>query len=58
MAENTAISQENRLFRKVDNTLYEISVQLSEDAKESVEDALVRLVAAGINSNATEEQYG
>ena len=46
MTENEIDKQENCLYRRIHNTLYEISVKRSEDAKDSIEDILIRLIAA------------
>ncbi len=46
MTENEKDKQENCLYRRIHNTLYEISVKRSEDAKDSIEDILIRLIAA------------
>ncbi len=35
----------NTLFHKVDNTIYEILVKQADNAEESLEDILVRLIA-------------
>lgn len=37
--------KERILYRKIDKTMYEINVRQSGDAKDSVEDILVRLIA-------------
>lgn len=37
--------KENTLYRKIDKTMYEINVKQSGDARDSVEDILVRLIA-------------
>ena len=46
MAEETKVRDENILHCTIDKTLYEISVIMSENARESAEDILVRLIAA------------
>ena len=45
MREQEANLDKNILLRKVDKTLYVINVNLSEDAKQSAEDILVKLIA-------------
>ena len=57
MTENEIDKQENCLYRRIHNTLYEISVKRSEDAKDSIEDILIRLIAADQN-NCKEDRYG
>ena len=49
---------ENCLYRKIDNTLYEISVKQSEEASESVQDILLRLIAADASISMTEDTNG
>ena len=49
---------ENCLYRKIDNTLYEIRVKQSEEARESVEDILLRLIATDPSINMTEDTNG
>lgn len=46
MTTTATTQKENLLYRKVDNTMYEISVKQSDNAKESAEDILVRLITA------------
>jgi len=45
MTENNKHQGNNILFREVDRTMYEIMVKQSDNANESVEDILVRLIA-------------
>ena len=45
MTENNKHQGNNILFREVDRTMYEIMVKQSDNARESVEDILVRLIA-------------
>lgn len=49
MIENEQNKQENCLYHRIHNTLYEISVRQSENAKDSIEDILIRLIAADQN---------
>ena len=49
---------ENCLYRKIDNTLYEISIKQSEEASESLEDILLRLISADPSINVTEDTDG
>ena len=58
MDQNKTVKDENCLYRKVDNTLYEISVKQSEEAKESVEDILLRLIADDPSLNTEEDTDG
>ena len=58
MEVNEAKQKENLLYRKVDNTMYEISVKQSDNAKESAEDILVRLIAADSNNDMKEDTNG
>ena len=37
--------KENTLYRKIDKTMYEINVRQSGDARDSLEEILVRLIA-------------
>ena len=46
MAESKTVKDENILYCTIDKTLYEVSVIMSENARESAEDILVRLIAA------------
>ena len=46
------------LYRKIDKTVYEINVMQSDNAKESAEDILVRLIANESMRNAKEEEDG
>ena len=45
MTGNNKYQGNNVLFREVDRTMYEIMVKQSDNASESVEDILVRLIA-------------
>lgn len=45
MTETDATNIKNALFCKVDNTIYEILVKQADNAEESLEDILVRLIA-------------
>ena len=45
MNEREAIKEEKVLYRKIDKTMYEISVKQAENATESAEDILVRMIA-------------
>lgn len=45
MIETDATNIKNTLFHKVDNTIYEILVKQADNAEESLEDILVRLIA-------------
>lgn len=45
MTENNKYQGNNVLFREVDRTMYEIMVKQSDNASESVEGILVRLIA-------------
>ncbi len=49
---------ENLLYRKIDKTLYEISVKQSENAKESFEDILLRLIVSDADPDQEEKIYG
>ena len=46
------------LYRKIDKTVYEINVMQSDNAKESAEDILVRLIANESMRNVKEEEDG
>lgn len=46
------------LYRKIDKTVYEINVMQSDNAKESAEDILVRLIANESMHNVKEEENG
>ncbi|MCI7413290.1 hypothetical protein [Hornefia butyriciproducens] len=46
------------LYRKIDKTVYEINVMQSDNAKESAEDILVRLIANESMHNVKEEEDG
>lgn len=45
MTENNKYQGNNILFREIDRTMYEIMVKQSDNASESVEDILVKLMA-------------
>lgn len=49
---------EDLLYRKIDKTLYEISVKQSENAKESFEDILLRLIVSDADSDQEEKIDG
>ena len=49
MTEIEKDKQESCLYHRIYNTLYEISVKQSENAKDSIEDILIRLIAADQN---------
>jgi hypothetical protein len=48
----------NRLSRKVDSTLYRISVMLSENAEESAEEILARMIADELSSEKEDDEDG
>lgn len=48
----------NRLYYRVDKTLYEIVIHTVENAKETLEDAFVRFVANEIIVKETENKNG
>lgn len=49
---------ENVLYRKVDKTLYEIHVKQAENANETAEDILLRLIMEDSTSCGKEESDG
>lgn len=58
MTTTVTTQKENLLYRKVDNTMYEISVKQSDNAKESAEDILVRLITADSSIDMKEDTNG
>lgn len=58
MTTTATTQKENLLYRKVDNTMYEISVKQSDNAKESAEDILVRLITADSSIDMKEDTNG
>ena len=54
MGMNQISQVERLLFLEVDRTTYEISVKLSEDAKMSAEELIVKMIAADITDRGEE----
>lgn len=51
-------NKETVLYHKIDKTLYEISVKQAEDAQESAEDILLRIIVDDLISDTKEDSDG